>query len=76
MNKKACITHEVQASLIKTNNNNDLYPLEWWKVNVGNIRMWLDLLKSGRQFRKLPLQARMSTQLKYTFDVRLCNRLV
>ena len=29
MIKKAYITHEVQAYIIDTNNNNDLSPLEW-----------------------------------------------
>ena len=35
MNKKSCITHEVQAYIIEDNNNNNLNPLEWWQVNGG-----------------------------------------
>ena len=35
MYKKACITHEFQVYLIKTNKNNELWPLEWWRANGG-----------------------------------------
>ena len=48
MNKKACITHEVQAYIIVTNNNNNLSTLESWQVNRGKcwnvarfVQMWL-----------------------------------
>ena len=33
--KRACITHDGQAYLIDTNNNNDWSPLEWWRANGG-----------------------------------------
>ena len=36
--KKACIKHDVQEYLIDTNNNNNLIPLEWWRVNGGKYR--------------------------------------
>ena len=35
MIKKAYITHEVQAYIIDTNDNNDLIPLENWRANGG-----------------------------------------
>ena len=38
MNKNACTTHKVQAYLIYTNSNNNLIPLEWWRVNGGKYR--------------------------------------
>ena len=40
--KKAWITHEIQAYLINPNNNNYLSPLEWWRVNGKNIGVWLE----------------------------------
>ena len=38
VNKKACIKHEVQAYLIYTNINENLSPLEWWRVIGGKYR--------------------------------------
>ena len=39
MNKKACVTYEVHAYIIDRKNNNDLSPLEWWRVNWGKYRI-------------------------------------
>ena len=38
VNKTSCIKYEVQTYLINTNNNNDLRPLEWWRVNGGKYQ--------------------------------------
>ena len=57
MNKEACTAHKVQAYPTNTNNNNDLSPLEWWRVNGVKYRnVDLELRKSGWQFRQLPPQ--------------------
>ena len=39
MKKKSCITHEFQAYLIDTNNNNNLSPLQWCLEN--GINYWI-----------------------------------
>ena len=54
VNKKSCIKHEVQAYIIDTNNNYDLRPLEWRRVNGGKyynvsrvVQMWLAVTETS-----------------------------
>ena len=62
MNKKVCITHEVQAYIFDTNNNNNEYLCNGNGRMEDNISMWPEFRKSGWKFRRLPLQASTCSQ--------------
>ena len=62
MNKKACINHEGQAHIINTNNNIDLSPLEWWRLNGGKYwnlalfaQKWLSVMETSTPSKRVLL---------------------
>ena len=60
VNKKACIKHEVQAYLIVTKNNNDLSPLELWRVNGGKYRI---VARVARKWLAVPATSTLSERV-------------
>ena len=63
VSKNSCIKHEVQVYPINTNNNNDLSPLEWWRVNGGKYQ---NLTRVARKWLAVP---GASTPSKHVFSI-------